>query len=318
MSYSSRIYIYGPVGLLLMIVVLYSVFWRVQADTLSARLDRANGGEVIPGIAFTFAEKTVGGYPFRLDAVLSGVTFSHQAAEGETAWRTEKLALHALSYNLDRYIFEVTGLQSFARPPAMPGSLPRVIYVTPAIARASAILSNGRLARFDMDLWEPQAKDATQGADPKRSFSADRAQLHLLARPDDTIDVAAQINNARIGPGYAATDADIMLPLIDLRGKLTESSALGGLAAGMTSVADAAQAWRGRMGELSVSELALNWSDAHADLKGDVALNGAGRPTGHLEGERVQKGKTPTEFGLTLDNGDIRLAAVLPAPPAQP
>src|ERR1700704_4829299 len=123
MSYSSRFFIYGPVGLLLLIIVLYSVFWRVQADTFSARLDRANGGEVIPGVTFAFAGKTVGGYPFRLDAVLSGVTFSHQSAEGEIAWRTEQLALHAQSYNLDRYIFEVTGLQSFARPPAMPGNV---------------------------------------------------------------------------------------------------------------------------------------------------------------------------------------------------
>ncbi|HMI95911.1 MAG TPA: DUF2125 domain-containing protein [Micropepsaceae bacterium] len=318
MSYSSRIFIYGPVGLLLLIIVLYSVFWRVQADTLSARLDRANGGEVIPGITFAFAGKTVGGYPFRLDAVLSGVTFSHQSPEGETAWRTEELALHALSYNLDRYIFEVTGLQSFARPPVMQGSVPRVVYVTPAIARASAILDRGHLARFDMDLWEPQAKDATQGADPKRSFSADRAQLHLFWRPDDTIDVAAQINNARIGPGYGATEADIVLPLIDLRAKLTESSALDGLAAGTMSVADAAQGWRTRMGELNVSDLTLNWPDAHADLKGDVALNGAGRPTGRLEGERIQKGKAAAEFGLTLEDGDIHAVAALPPSATRP
>src|SRR6266566_8887619 len=166
MSY--RIFIYGPAGLLLLAVVLYSVFWRVQADTLSARLDRANGGEVIPGITFAFAGKSVGGYPLRLDAVISGVTFSHQSAEGETAWRTETLALHALSYNLDRTIFEVTGLQSFARPPATPRSVPRVITLNPGIARASATLDRGRLARFDVDLWEPQAKDAIQAADPKR------------------------------------------------------------------------------------------------------------------------------------------------------
>ena len=36
MSYSSRIFFYGPVGLLLLGGVLYSVFWRVQADTLAA------------------------------------------------------------------------------------------------------------------------------------------------------------------------------------------------------------------------------------------------------------------------------------------
>jgi hypothetical protein len=317
MSYSSRIFIYGPVGLLLLIIVLYSVFWRVQADTLSARLDRANGGEVIPGITFTFAGKTVGGYPFRLDAVLSGVAFSHQGAEGETAWRTEELALHALSYNLDRYIFEVTGLQSFARPPLKPGSVPRVIYVTPATARASAILNNGRLARFDMDLWEPQAKDATQGADPKRNFSADRAQLHLLARPDDTIDMAAQIDNAHIGAGYAAANAELVLPLIDLRAKLTQSSALDGLVAGTMSVADAAQAWREHMGELDVSDLTLNWPDARAGLKGEVAIDEAGRASGRLKGERVQNGKMPVQFGLTLDDRGIRTAA-LPASAARP
>src|SRR5712691_1235838 len=302
MSYSSRIFIYGPVGLLLLIVVLYSVFWRVQADTLSARLDRANGGEIIPGITFAFAGKTVGGYPFQVDAVLSGVTFSHQVAEGETAWRTEKLALHALSYNLDRYIFEVTGLQSFERPPMKQGGVPRVIYATPAIARASAILNNGRLARFDMDLWEPQAKDATQGADPKRSLSADRAQLHLLARPDNTIDVAAQINNAHIGPGYAAANTELVLPLIDLRAKLTEGSAFDVLAAGKMSVADAAQAWRERMGALKISDLTLNWPDARAGLKGEVAIDHAGRASGRLEGDKVQNGKAPVQFGLTLDD----------------
>jgi len=318
MSYSSRIFIYGPVGLLLLLVVLYSVFWRVQADTLSARLDRANGGEIIPGITFAFAGKTVGGYPFQLDAVLSGVTFSHQVAEGETAWRTEKLALHALSYNLDRYIFEVTGLQSFERPPMKQGGVPRVIYATPAIARASAILNNGRLARFDMDLWEPQAKDATQGADPKRSLSADRAQLHLLARPDNTIDVAAQINNAHIGPGYAAANTELVLPLIDLRAKLTEGSAFDVLAAGKMSVADAAQAWRERMGALKISDLTLNWPDARAGLKGEVAIDQAGRARGRLEGDRVQNGKAPVQFGLTLDDSGIRTAAALPASATRP
>ncbi len=92
MSYSNRIFIYGPVGLLVLVVVLYSVFWRVQADMLAAKLDSANGGEVIPGVVFAFAEKSITGYPFRLDVVLSGVTFANRGPDGETAWRTEKPA----------------------------------------------------------------------------------------------------------------------------------------------------------------------------------------------------------------------------------
>src|SRR3954468_10058135 len=170
MSYSNRIFFYGPIGMLLLVVVLYSVFWRVQADTLAARLDRANGGEVIPGVVFAFAEKSIGGYPFRLDVVLSGVTFSHRTPQGETAWRSEKLALHALAYGRNRFIFEATGLQSFARPPLQPGSVPRVTQMTPAIARASAILTEGKLTRFDLDLWGVQAKEATLGANPNETF----------------------------------------------------------------------------------------------------------------------------------------------------
>jgi hypothetical protein len=310
MSYSSRIFIYGPVSLLLLIIILYSVYWRVQADTLSARLDRANGGEIIPGLVFAFAEKSVGGYPFQLDVVLSGVTFVHHAPEGETAWSTEKLALHSLSYGPNRYIFEVTGLQSFSVPPLLPGSGPRMTVVTPAIARASAMLSRGRLARFDLDLWEPQGKDVTQGANPQRSFSADRAQLHLLSRPDNTIDVAMRIDNGRLGAGYAAR-VEIQLPLIDLRAKVTESDALNDLRAGM---ADAAEAWRARMGALAVSDLSLTWPDAHADLQGDLALNGADRLTGVLKGKRVQNGKAPAEFGLTFADGDVRAIGASAAP----
>src|SRR3954463_16049791 len=123
MSYSNRIFFYGPIGLLLLIVILYSVFWRVQADTLAARLDRANGGEVIPGVVFAFAEKSVGGYPFRLDAILSGVTFSHRAPDGETAWRTEQLAVPPPPKNQTLFICEGPGRQFSAPPPLAPGTV---------------------------------------------------------------------------------------------------------------------------------------------------------------------------------------------------
>jgi hypothetical protein len=313
MSYSNRIFFYGPVGLLLLVVVLYSVFWRVQADTLAARLDRANGGEVIPGVVFAFAEKSVGGFPFRIDAVLSGVTFSHQTPEGETAWRTEKLALHRLAYSQNRYIFEATGLQSFALPPATRGAVPRVTFVTPGIARASAILVGDRVARFDLDLLEPEVKDATRGADPKRTAVAARAQLHFLVRPDDSIDTAIMIDNARIGTGYAGGTQDVQIPRIDLRAKLTQGATLDGLRAGMMSLADAATAWRARMGTIAVSNLALDLPNAHADLKGDLTLDENDRLTGTLKGTGT-KDKMPANYSLVFAKGEMRLNAGSAAP----
>jgi hypothetical protein len=293
------------------------VFWRVQADTLAARLDRANGGEVMPGVVFAFAEKSVGGFPFRIDAVLSGVTFSHQAPEGETAWRTEKLALHRLSYGQNRYIFEATGLQSFAQPPLARGAVPRVTFVTPGIARASAILAGDKLARFDLDLLEPEVKDATRGADPKRTAVADRAQLHFLVRPDDSIDTAIMIDNAKIGTGYAGGPQEVQIPRIDLRAKLTQGAALDSLRAAMISVADAAAAWRARMGTIAVSNLAIDLPDGHADLKGDLRLDENDRLSGTLKGTGT-KDKMPTDYSLAFAKGEMRLNPGSAAPAHTP
>ena len=314
MSYSNRIFFYGPVVLLLLVIVLYSVFWRVQADTLAARLDRANGGEIIPGVVFAFAEKSMSGYPFRLDVVLSGVTFSHQTPEGETAWRSERIALHRQAYDMNRFIFEADGLQSFAFPPVMVGTVPRVYFLTPGIARASAILNQGKLLRFDLDLWEVQAREATQGADPNRSVAADRAQLHLLARADNTVDVAMQVDNARIGAALSATRVELPLALIEMRGKLTHSEAFEGLRIAGASLADAASAWRAAGGVLSVSDLTVNWSGLHASLKGDLTLDQAGLPAGKL---LPQDTTTLGAFGLEFGNGAIRVASAA-APASSP
>jgi hypothetical protein len=281
MSYSNRIWFYGPVGLLLLIVVLYSVFWRVQADTLAAELDRANGGEIVPGLRFAFAEKAISGFPFRLDVVLSGVTFAHRLPEGEIAWTSEKIAVHVLSYNHDRYIFETTGLQSFARPGA-PGASPKVIYVTPAIARASAVKSGGHVARIDVDLWEPQTKDASLNADPKLTMSAARAQLHLLERPDKTIDVAMKIEDAQVGEGYRPALGSA-IKLIDLRGKLVPGQTLD---EGLVSqdAFDVFEQWRQQGGQLLVESLALDWAGVKTKLTGSVGIDAQHHPAGALVG----------------------------------
>jgi hypothetical protein len=302
MSYSHRIFVYGPVGLLVLVFVLYSVFWRVEADTLSARLDSANGGELIPGVEFAFAEKSIGGYPFRLDAVLSGVTFAHREPDGEIAWRTEKLALHSMSYNATRFIMEAAGLQSFARPGAA-GGPPNVITVQPALARASAILVNGRLARFDLDVLGPKGKDASLNADATRTFAADRAQLHLLRRADGSIDVAMKIENADVGKGYGLKFGG-KIPLIDLRGKVDQAGALDALSSGSESVAQAADDWRGKNGALEVQRLALDWDGVKTDMTGALSLDEAHRLTGALTGAfnpgDALRAVTGGKFGLQL------------------
>jgi hypothetical protein len=280
-SYSHRIFMYGPVALLALLVAGYSLYWQASADALRVGLDAANGREIMPGVTFAFAEKTVGGYPFRLDAVLSGVTFAHQGAQGETAWRTEKLALLMQSYGAGHFLFEAAGLQSFAWPDA--NGISRVLYVTPGTARASAILEDGKLQRFDLDVAEAEAKDAALSAPPGRNVAVKRAQFHLRAREDHAIDVAIKLEGARIGPGFTPVLGP-NLPLFMLKGSLSHGEMLETLLADKDSAANACEAWRKAGGAFDVSGLSLKWGDTIADATATFAFDGDHRVMGAIDG----------------------------------
>ena len=289
MSSSSRLFIYGPVALLALIIGLYGLYWKVSADMLSARLDRANGGEIMPGVVFAFAGKSVGGFPFGLNIVLEGVTFAHEGPAGETAWRSEKIAIHALFYGKGQYALETTGLQSFAQPNEY-GGPPRVLYITPHNAHASAILNGGELTRFDLDLSQVEGKDASLGAPPDRTFTAGRAQLHFEGNADQTILVAARLEGAKIGQGYAAP-LGRDLALATLRGKITQDATLQDIRAGREGFNSAAERWRSAKGALDVDSLYIKSDTTDGEtLAGAITLNAARLLEGTLRSPAHPKG----------------------------
>jgi len=281
LPYSHRIFMYGPIALLVILAAGYSLYWRASAQELAAELDAANGHEIVPGIEFAFAEKSIGGYPFRLDAVLSGVTFAHKGVEGETAWRAENIALHTLSYGSSHYLLETAGLQSFAWPDDQ--GRPRVFYVTPGTARASVVLRRNKLARFDLDVVKPILQDAAPDAIPGRNATVSRAQLHLRQRQDKTLDVAVKLEGTRIGPGFSpALGRDLLL--LSVRGVLRRSEKLKSLLAGEESPAAACEAWRLAGGSFDVTALSMKWDGVTLDGTGTFALDTAHRLMGALNG----------------------------------
>ncbi|MGQ0742124.1 MAG: DUF2125 domain-containing protein [Alphaproteobacteria bacterium] len=280
MRYSHRIFVYGPVAMLALAAIGYSLYWNDSAHRLEAALDAANGREIIPGIVFAFAEKEVGGFPFRLDAVLSGVTFAHRGADGETAWRTEKLAIHELSYSGDHYLFEAAGLQSITWPE---DRSQRVHYLTPGMLRASAILRSGKLARFDLDSVGVSARDARQDAAAACEFFARRLQLHLRTTENAEIQLVVKAEGFRIGNGFAPVFGPDS-PLIVAEGRLSKGKTLDGLRAGSVAIAAASEAWRRGDGVLQITGLSWKWGAVTADAAGVIALDDAHRVTGSFDG----------------------------------
>ena len=280
MSYSNRIWIYGPVGLLLLVAILYSVFWRVQADMLAARLDSANGGEILPGIVFSFAEKSVGGFPFRLDAVLEGVTFTDRRPDGETSWRTERMAAHRLTYRNNLYVLEVAGLQSFELP-GEPGQPSRVT-LHHARDRARERDPAGRTAgAFRSRSPERRSQGRARGARAEPHLLAPRRlQFHMMGRDNDTIDVAFKVENATIGEGYKPKlGARSLWPICAEGSRKPRRSSV--LERGGGSLTDALEHWRQNGGMLAVERLALDWAGIKTDLMGSLGVDGTHR----LEGD---------------------------------
>jgi hypothetical protein len=313
MSYSNRIYMYGPVGLLLLIAILYSVFWRVEADTMSARLDRANGGEIAPGISFSFAQKSVGGFPFRLDVLLTGVRLGYRNANTQIDWRTDRFALHRMAYGRNQFIFESDGTQTISWT-TQPDAMPVTVLLTPETARASAILNRGRVLRFDLDLWRPHGTE-TGPADTPAVFAADRAQFHALARRNNTLDLAIQVDNGRT-ESSAPQSVQASLPLIDGRITLNQADLLTGVEQGNEDIKRAVELWRNKMGVANVTSLALNWPDARAVLRGELKLDANDRLSGTLHGDQTADHGGSRPIQLDFRNGSMALQSASAAGPA--
>ena len=263
LSYSSRLFLYGPIGALVAASAAYALFWYVSANMISARLDAANGNEFLPGVTFAFADKTVGGFPFRLDFELTSVTIAQQGTLGETAWRSERVAVHKLAYRNDRFIFESDGLQSLSWPSST--GRPVSVHLTPAIARASAVLAGGELARVDVEFLGLEGRDASSEAPADRTISAVRAQAHFLRREDETIVVALSANGIDVSPAFALP-LGRSFPEVRIEGAVSKAGPLALALAGHSDFTAALESWRQNAGALDI---------AHFDFTSDVFPKGA-------------------------------------------
>jgi hypothetical protein len=166
MKYSSRFFLYAPLGVFLVLFAAVGVQWWSKASALSGRLAAANGHEAMPGVTMRFAKSRISGFPFSLDTQLSNVSFAMASAHGPTRWTAEKFAMHALTYGRDETIFEAAGHQSlqWTREDGTVRTLPFAV----GSLRASAIVQKGALVRFDFDLVGFGSK----------AFTAQRLQFH--------------------------------------------------------------------------------------------------------------------------------------------
>jgi hypothetical protein len=297
MRFSSRFFLYAPLAALLALAAISGVVWKREADALSARLDAANGQDIVPGVRMSFSAKDVGGFPFRLETRLENLKLETANANGPLTWRAEHFAAHALTYGRAQTIFEAAGKQSLQWTDDE-GNKRGLEFAVGAL-RASAIDDKGALFRFDLDVQDFGSP----------ALLAARLQLHLRRKPNaDALDVAVRAEGVHLSKGlHSALGDDIRVA--ELNGQFLPSAPFAPLLAGGTDWRDGLATWRAHQGRMRIDTLSLDWRRPKISGHGELALDAARRPLGvltlDLSGYRGLVGADKRGIGNAL----LRLAA---------
>lgn len=240
MRYSHRFFLYAPIGMLLLLAATVMAYWKHAADSFDARLTQSNGHEIMPGVRFIYASRSMGGFPFRLDSLIDGLSIQLETDAGPLGWRTQHFAMHMLDYDQSQQIFEADGTQSISWTDDS-GS-PHVASFVPGTLRASAITSGGGLSRFDMDVVGLNAPN----------LSGDRLQLHIRHDPvRNALDFVMQGDQLRLAcsKGTAASRD------LTVEGQIVPADSFRGLLEGRSDWRSAYNGWLRSRGRIEVKRI---------------------------------------------------------------
>ena len=270
MNYSHRAFLYGPVLLLALAAIAVASYWWTASGAIARRLDAMNGHEIAPGIHLSFARKSMGGFPFRVDGELDGLRIAIDTSHGPALWTAEKFAFHSLTYGRTQFVFEAAGAQHVEWHKDN-GTLHTYDFV-PGSLRASAIVVAHHLARFDLEALNIASADV----------SAAQVQLHLRDDPKidgldlfitaDHVHFAADVEPA-FGPDMKQFTVSAMV---------SPGSSFTRLLSGDGDWRAAANDWHTRHGGVLIKMLSVNWGPIDAAGAGALAVDDLHRPLGAL------------------------------------
>ena len=222
------------------------------------------------GYRLTWSERTVSGFPFRLDVNLKDAAVSEPSGWKLTA---PLIKSEAYIYRLDHWVVVAPQGVTFTRPDG------GAVIVQGKALRAS-------LAEFDkhpptlmlegVDLtFNPEA-----GAKPYFLSAARQLNMKIVAGPNDLGGVLLHIGGARMAlEGLAARATEGGLVDMDLDLTLTKMSSLGG-----EDWEGAARAWAAKGGVIQVDSASVSGGAARLSAKGGTLTPDAnGRLSGDLD-----------------------------------
>ena len=237
MRYSSRFWLYAPLAAFALLIVGIMVHWWFAAAAFEKRLAAIKGREAAPGITLNWTAVTVAGFPFRLDADFTDFSAGGAAAHGPFEWRSQRFAIHALTYGRAQDVFEAAGVQTLKWTDATAGI--HEIHFLPGSLRGSATRTGDGLARLDLDI----AQASVEGG-----VSAARFQFHMRRNGEArTLDLMLRADDVK---GLGAHK-----PLVEIYASLDRLDVLAPLLAGKANWPATITAWRSQGGTAKLTQI---------------------------------------------------------------
>lgn len=289
--------LYGPYIALAIAVTIWTGVWIAARQEVIRRMDGAVARLESAGYSLTWTGRKVGGYPFRLDLVLTGLDAQSPSGWGMASKRFEAEAyLHAP----DHWIFATPEGLTLLRPTGGP------VEVTGSTLHASLHGMAVRPPSFSFEglnlQFSPQAGAATFAL-----ASADKIELHVRPGPDHQGAVLFRVTNGKASlPGLLGKVADGKPVNAEFDAILSKADDLKG-----PGLARALKSWALSGGQANLRSAKIIAGPAMIKAEpGVLALN----PEGRLQGElKVALSKAPESLKDLSDKGLVPAQAAAAA-----
>ena len=258
-----------PFAALGLFIVAWSAAWVWARGETERRMDAAVAAWKPAGYSIAWKDRTIGGYPFRLDVTLTDVT-----ARAPGGWALEapmivgEAYMHAPTHWLIAAPTGITFVRPLGGPVAVQGKLIRAS-LTHLQLRPPNLSFEGVKLTFS----------AAAGAQPFGLASADRGRAYLRAGPDDEAGIFASLDGGKARSGVLARVAGDKPVAMVWNATISKSSTFAG-----ATWADAVRHWSDAGGQMTVRNAGITAGDASLGVtSGTLRTASDGRLAGALQ-----------------------------------
>lgn len=288
--------VYLPFLGLILLCAAWSVLWKVTADTVDAGIDQWFADERQAGRLWSCQDRSLGGYPFRIEVRCAGASFTTAPGVAPASGRIGDILAVSNAYRPNLIVAE-------AQPPLHFQTSEAQVDVTWDSLRVSHRTKDGDFAAAAAEMTRPVVQIAQNGP-ALEVLRAERVELHARPRPSGG-GFEAALRAVQVKSPFAdrVTGEGAPLDLIaradaDGQGLLTPAPLPVRL-----------EAWRRAGGMLNISELKLGKGAATMEATGRLGLDGAHRPQGRLD--MVATGVEPLLQRFGVPTAAVAIGSVL-------